>query len=251
MIDIPSPTVRVYNEKLYIHEEFRGPKPRLNKRQSSLSSSILCLVLTTHKNIYTKAKAVNDTWGMRCNKTLFFSNQPVPISNVVYLDNVHDGRSHLTEKVVKSFDHVYNNFRGYDWYLKADDDTYVILDNLRLLLSYFKSREPVYLGQNFKYFTRQGYHSGGAGYVISKHALGKLLNGINTGNCPIDGNDEDVDIGRCLDSQGVVAYDTTDRFNSETFHGGTMEEHVVGPISDLLQHYPTTLAKTVGKQLAI
>jgi hypothetical protein len=65
------------------------------------------------------------------------------------------------------------------------------------------------------------------------------------------GNDEDVDIGRCLDSQGVVAYDTTDRFNSETFHGGTMEEHVVGPISDLLQHYPTTLAKTVGKQLAI
>jgi glycoprotein-N-acetylgalactosamine 3-beta-galactosyltransferase len=72
----------------------------------------------------------------------------------------------------------------------------VILDNLRLLLSYFKSREPVYLGQNFKYFTRQGYHSGGAGYVISKNALDKLLNGINTGNCPIDGNDEDVDIGR-------------------------------------------------------
>jgi len=221
----------VHNENLYIHEEFRGPKPRLNEPQSSLSSSIFCLVLTTHENIYTKDKAVNDTWGMRCKKTLFVSNQLVPISNVVYLDNVHDGRHHLTVKVVKSFDHVYNNFRGYGWYLKADDDTYVILDNLRLLLSYFKSREPVYLGQNFKYFTRQGYHSGGAGYVISNNALDKLLNGINTGNYPI--------------------YDTTDRFNSETFHAGTMEEHVVCPISNLLQHYPTTLAKTVGKQLAI
>jgi hypothetical protein len=142
-VDIHFSTVeRVLAYSVRGHKEFRGPKHRVNKRQSSLSSSILCLVLTTHKNIYTKAKAVNDTWGMRCNKTLFFSNQPVPISNVVYLDNVQDGRSHLTEKVVKSFHHVYNDFREYDWYLKADDDTYVILDNLRLLLSYFKSREP-------------------------------------------------------------------------------------------------------------
>lgn len=226
----------------YVHKEFRGPQPRLNTRQTEKHVSILCLVLTT-EGTSAKLKAVNETWGKRCDKTLFFADKQETMPDVVYLDSVRKGRRHLTEKVIKAFEYVQINYANYDWYLKADDDTYVILDNLRVLLSYFNARDPVYLGQNFKYFTKQGFHSGGAGYVISKEAFNRLLFGVKDGQCKNDGNNEDVDIAVCLDSQGVVAYDTTDRFHRETFHAGAMEEHIVGPKSQLLLQYPSTKAQ--------
>ncbi|CAC5416715.1 C1GALT1 [Mytilus coruscus] len=228
------------------HEvKFRRPIARNRSQQSPLPTSIMCLVLTTSNTFYfSKAKAVNDTWGRRCNKTVFSQNRPSTIPNVVYLDLAKDGRKHLTDKVVRIFEYVHKQFTEYDWFLKADDDTYVILENLRHFLTFFKSNKPVYLGQNYKLYTKQGYNSGGAGYILSKEALNKLMFGIKYKNCAKDGNDEDVDIGKCLDRQGVPIYDTTDKFNRETFHGGTIEDHMVGPLSDLLKKYPSTPAKT-------
>ena len=40
--------------------------------------------------------------------------------------------------------------------MKADDDTYVIVENLRLLLSNYTAKDPVYFGCQFKPFTPQG-----------------------------------------------------------------------------------------------
>jgi hypothetical protein len=54
-----------------------------------------------------------------------------------------------------------------DWFMKADDDTYVILENLRYFLRDYKSSDPVYFGHHFKTIVKQGYYSGGAGYVFT------------------------------------------------------------------------------------
>jgi glycoprotein-N-acetylgalactosamine 3-beta-galactosyltransferase len=54
--------------------------------------------------------------------------------------------------------------------MKVDDDTYVILENLRYFLRDYKSSDPVYFGHHFKTIVQQGYYSGGAGYVLSKEA---------------------------------------------------------------------------------
>ena len=37
------------------------------------------------------------------------------------------------------------------------------------------AEEPVYFGCKFKPFTKQGYMSGGAGYILSKEALKKFV----------------------------------------------------------------------------
>ena len=47
--------------------------------------------------------------------------------------------------------------------MKADDDTYVIVENLRYMLKDHLSTDPVYFGFKLNQTVEQGYMSGGAG----------------------------------------------------------------------------------------
>ena len=54
-----------------------------------------------------------------------------------------------------------------DWFLKADDDTYVVVENLRLLTKDYNASDPTYMGLKFTHHEytkhKEGYMSGGAG----------------------------------------------------------------------------------------
>ena len=176
--------------------------------------------MTTTANIPTKATAVNNTWGRRCDKLLFVNTESAPGLEVIEID-AEPGRKHLTQKTVKTLKKLYKEYvNEYDWFLKADDDVYIVMDNLRYLLSFYDSRKPVYLGYHFRLGTRQGYMSGGAGFLLSRAAL-KTLNeeGFNVENgCASDGKDEDLDVGKCLDKLGVKPFSTVDKFGRQSFH---------------------------------
>ena len=50
--------------------------------------------------------------------------------------DVENGREGLWDKVKLGFKHVYNNhFDDFDWFLKADDDTFMVIENLKEMLS--------------------------------------------------------------------------------------------------------------------
>ena len=50
--------------------------------------------------------------------------------------DVENGRDGLWSKIKLGFKHVYeNHFDDFDWFLKADDDAFVIVENLKEMLS--------------------------------------------------------------------------------------------------------------------
>jgi glycoprotein-N-acetylgalactosamine 3-beta-galactosyltransferase len=67
---------------------------------------------------------------------------------------------------------VHKNYRDEaDWFVKADDDTYMVVENLRYMLAPYNTSHPIYFGHRFRPYVKQGYMSGGSGYVLSKEAL--------------------------------------------------------------------------------
>ncbi|XP_046562846.1 glycoprotein-N-acetylgalactosamine 3-beta-galactosyltransferase 1-like [Haliotis rubra] len=201
---------------------------------------ILCLVPTTVKNEDSKVYAVNATWGSRCNKLLFvftYHHSKYPHISL----NISDGRSHLTAKTMQALKEAYKQYGdSYDWILKADDDSFIIMENLRFLLSKFDPNNPVYIGYHFKVLAHNGYMSGGGSYVLSKAALRMVVEKGFSGGCATDGGDEDVDVGRCMEKLGIKAYVSYDKFGRDAFHPQSMEQHLIGPLPWYLKDYPAS-----------
>ncbi|XP_022219639.2 glycoprotein-N-acetylgalactosamine 3-beta-galactosyltransferase 1-like [Drosophila obscura] len=195
---------------------------------------VLCLVLTIPQWHSRKAAKVKNTWGARCNKLIFLSSEEDKELGAIDV-GVPEDRKNLYAKVRAGFEYAYKHHgEDYDWFLKADDDTFVIMENLRYFLYPYDPEAALYFGHKFRTDFPQGYMSGGAGYVLSRDALRRLnlfaLN--NTRFCPENKQAEDRQIGKCLRNVGVVAGDSRDEEGQERFL----------PLAPkhLVPHFPTT-----------
>ncbi|VDN09403.1 unnamed protein product [Dibothriocephalus latus] len=136
---------------------------------------ILCYVNTIPATYLTKAQHVNRTWARRCTKVLFFSSKAEDTIPVINLNLTKpESRMHLWSKMRKIVRYVYQYRNDYDYFYKADDDTYLFAENLADELSRRNPDKPFMMGHRFRRFQKEGYFSGGAGYVLSRGAL-KLL----------------------------------------------------------------------------
>ncbi|CAF5030708.1 unnamed protein product, partial [Rotaria sp. Silwood1] len=151
-------------------------------------SRLFCFVLTNEANLENRARAVYETWGRRCgrfvlvtrlNSSIKCKNEngksvgkcELPIENIPTLPD--ETYSHLSDKVRASLIFFNKYYPNYDWYLKADDDTYIIVENLlRFLISTIKRYpKPLLYGYRFR---EDYYVSGGAGYVLTRQAVDLL-----------------------------------------------------------------------------
>ncbi|NP_001070842.1 glycoprotein-N-acetylgalactosamine 3-beta-galactosyltransferase 1-A [Danio rerio] len=192
---------------------------------------ILCWVMTGPSNLQSKAQHVKNTWSRHCNVVLFMSSEEDRSFPTVGL-GTGEGRDQLYWKTIRAFHYALKN-HGHeaDWFLKADDDTFVVVDNLRWILSNYTPEQPIYFGKRFKPYTKQGYMSGGAGYVLSKEALRRFVEGFSTKVCTHTTPVEDLAMGQCLEKMGVLAGDSRDSLHRETFHPFIPEHHLTGKFS--------------------
>ncbi|KAM3934055.1 glycoprotein-N-acetylgalactosamine 3-beta-galactosyltransferase 1-like [Leptodactylus fuscus] len=210
------------------------PKPDNSSISQNLEHKVrvLCWIMTSPSNLNAKARHLKYSWTRHCNVTLFMSsitNDEFPTIGL----GTREGRSQLYWKTIRAFQYLHEHYLDQaDWFLKADDDTYVVLENLRLMLSNYTSDQPIYFGKRFKLFVKQGYMSGGAGYVLSKESLRRFVEGFRAGNCTHRSAVEDLELGHCMETMGVVPGDTRDEKERETFHPYPPDFHLTSKFSE-------------------
>ena len=154
--------------------------------------------------------------------------------------------------LLKAFKYLHDHhLQEFDWFLKADDDTYVIVENLRYFLSNEDPREPIYFGQRFKPFVKQGYASGGGGYVLSREALRRFgAEGYAKSSfCARDRGAEDIEMGRCLQNLGVHLKPSLDALGRTRFHCFTPERFIMGAVPKWFNSYDLDGIKAVGRRI--
>ncbi|KAF5396301.1 hypothetical protein PHET_11046 [Paragonimus heterotremus] len=107
---------------------------------------VFCWITTMPCNLI-KAMAVKRTWARRCDQYLFISSEQnfdLPSIAAVPLE----GRQLLWNKTKFALTYIAKHFGDhYDYFYKADDDTYAFVDNLRRLLRRFNPETPTLFGQ--------------------------------------------------------------------------------------------------------
>ena len=202
-------------------------------------------------HLKTRLAAVNATWGRRCDKLVYLitntSLRGIPGQYDVINVDIPDKRQTLTEKSVFANTWMYeHHLEEFDWFLKADDDTYVVMENMKFMLSRFNASVPGYIGCQFKHFAPQGYHSGGAGYLFNRAGLRLLVEQgyRRPGHCRMGGGAEDIETGRCAAKAGVRTLDQLDSQRRETFFPSNVYANVVGPMPDWAKSYMRSGAGT-------
>ena len=145
---------------------------RSQKNDESRPPRVFCLIYTMPKYFGTRARAVLDTWAKKCDKHKFITSVPLTEEaarklkpNLHSIELNHRGleilqpaghRSEneiyqkLSSKLFITLMDVYNRYDDFDWYLKADDDTFIVVDNMIGFLENKNPCEPVSYGYNFK-----------------------------------------------------------------------------------------------------
>jgi hypothetical protein len=208
---------------------------RLRVVKVGASPTMLCTVYglsNRHEALFT----VYESWGKRCNKFLAFTNatenlepwmRTYPAFSVFAGDFSYQNQVQKTRAI---FAHLAKN-EGleYDYIFHGDDDTFLIVENLKRFLSQLElvrpKGKPLYVGRLLDEADKTGqtvkFNSGGAGYVLSKSALEKMAPALDSEKCGVSlrSYKNDVVIAQCLRSVGVLPSSLShDELGAERFH---------------------------------
>lgn len=119
-------------------------------RSLSKTVRIVCCVFTSSGGRLDNAAQVLATWGSRCNKLFFVSDKNDIVGDVPIV------QADRSSRIFGAFDLMFRkDIEDADWFLQADDTTYIIMENLRYFLSSLNPREPLYLRHHFSAATQR------------------------------------------------------------------------------------------------
>jgi len=195
--------------------------------------SIFCLIYTTESAHETRLATVLDTWANMCDDKLIFTDAPLDIDAPYIYFPLMGTRAHSWEKTRRVFRYVYEVLGNkYDWYLRADDDSYVLFDNAREIISEYDPKKPIVLGYRWGFYEPRGFVDG-AVYIVSNEGM-QVFNTIMRNNsiCPdFHRAEEDQELSRCMAKVGIYPPDTRDKMGKERFHHFHIDEFKSSEIS--------------------
>ncbi len=115
---------------------------KLNKK-----SRVLCFIMANPAN-ESKWKHLKNLYGKNCDK---FLNQMKHKDGLeIFGVDIPEGRDHLAERCYKGFQYVYEQYyNDYDYFMRTDEDTYFVMENLRYLLSQYNPEWALWIGKKF------------------------------------------------------------------------------------------------------
>uniref|UniRef100_A0A7E4V6X6 N-acetylgalactosaminide beta-1,3-galactosyltransferase n=1 Tax=Panagrellus redivivus TaxID=6233 RepID=A0A7E4V6X6_PANRE len=192
----------------------------INETRGYREPKILCLVHTAAPSHQTLARTVYEVWAKKCDDVLFFSDAPInwEVPHVYY--PMFSTRDHSWEKIRHILQFVHQTTYGkYDWYLRADDDAFVVVENARKLVSRMDPTHDFLLGFRWGFFEHKGYADGST-YILSKKAVDTFVTLSHDEElCPeFHRAEEDQEMGRCLAKLGITPMDSRDNQGRDRFH---------------------------------
>ncbi|XP_064086950.1 glycoprotein-N-acetylgalactosamine 3-beta-galactosyltransferase 1-like [Macrobrachium nipponense] len=184
---------------------------------------ILCLIITSPEYHDERASHVAVTWARHCTDSVFLTTRrDLRLPRTILTPGASSYRQ-LWGKVKQGFEWAYNHRDDYDWVFKADDDTFVVIENLQAAVASLDPDEPQATGNHLSTWDRGStYFNGGAGYVLSRGAVRKLVEeGLRSRACDNNlhlGTNEDVNMADCLAYLGVEFLDSRDRLKRQRFN---------------------------------
>lgn len=173
----------------YIHTEL-GIRERL-----------LVGVLTSRATLNTLAVAVNRTVAHHFHRTFFFTglrSPKVPHGMTV----VAHGDDRPVWLMYETIRHLHQHYGSdYDWFLLAQDDTYMQADRLSELVGHLSAGQDLYMGRAEEFIggeEKARYCHGGYGYLLSRSLLARLQPHLDTCRNDILSVRPDEWLGRCI-----------------------------------------------------
>ena len=125
--------------------------------------SVLCWIMCDNNDLK-RVEYVKNSWTRFCDKVLFLSSVSDHAFPTIGL-NVSSGRTHVASKAKAAWKYIYSHYiNHFDYFFKADPDTYAILRHMKAYLRSRNASQAEYMGHSFMLpDNKTRYHSGGPG----------------------------------------------------------------------------------------
>ena len=191
-------------------------------------TKLLCWISTHSPNL---DKSLNSylLWAHKFDRTIFVANADALGMLPLLKFPSEENRNNLWPKTIFAFRYIYTHFGNeFHWFMKADDDSFVVVENLVKFVSQFDWREKYVFG---RVMLARGvkFPSGGAGYVFSRGALKSFVDGLDYLCQDLNSEGEDVNMGSCLLKLNISLSDTRDTLGRFRFNPLSARTHLFTP----------------------
>ncbi|XP_067873771.1 chondroitin sulfate synthase 1 [Heterodontus francisci] len=189
-----------------------GGQPPPEQADASDSRFVYVGVMSAKKYLRSRAVAAQRTWARHIpGRVEFFSSEgsdlslPLPLVALPGVDDSYppQKKSFLMLKYMAE-----RHLQHFEWFVRADDDTYIRGERLESFLRGLNSSQPLYLGQTglgtpqelgkLALEPGENFCMGGPGVILSRELLRRVLPHIGQCLREMYTTHEDLEVGRCV-----------------------------------------------------